>query len=106
MKQKLNLLVSFTLSLMTTMKCLNQCLFGIGNIEEKGGSLAIGGQGLGFVAHEYTLDQGAVLKFCIPNKESQFCCTVAHITVVQVHRALQKACLQALGRRYSAAFVL
>lgn len=84
----------------------NQCLFSIGNVEEKGGSIAIGGQGLDFVAHKYTSDQGAILKFCIPNKESQLCCTGDNVTVVQVHKALLKACLQALGLRNSAAFIL
>lgn len=71
----------------------NQGLFSIGEVEEKGDSIAIVGQGLDFVAHEYTSNQGAILKFCIPNKESQFSCTVDKITVVQFHRALLKACL-------------
>lgn len=75
-------------------------------MEEKGGSIAVDEQGLGFVAHKYTWDQGAALKFCVPDKESQLCCAVDNITVIRVRKVLLKACLRALGWRKDAASIL
>lgn len=85
MKQKLNLLVS----LMTTMICPTS-LVSVGSPEGKGDSVAIGGQGLTLLLMGAHQTKVLHLNFAHLIRKVRF-------AVVQVHRALLKASVQALG---------
>lgn len=68
----------------------NQSLFSVGNPEGKGGSVAVGGQGLILLLMGAHQTKVLYLNFAHPIRKVNF-------AVVQVHRALLKASLQALG---------